>query len=272
MQKVLSLAETRDLFLSRLLLSKRSAYAYHYTEKCACTTLKNLLWRAEHQLNGWPAITDMRFVHGQQERPDSPWHPLAEREAEVARAQPRFWFTFVRNPFARLLSAHAAITIHPDPEHNAFMQRLAGWTKSSSMTVRDFLELLASQAPEQMDPHWRPLANLLPLEDVGYDLIGAVETIQADASVLFRRAFPAPVEDDAGLQMYRTGAGDRTQALSSREVELILRIYQADFETFGYGADPLRTAPDPNRLGELARGGGPSTGALKLFDPAATAA
>ena len=91
-----------------ILASRRLPYIYVQNWKCGCSTIKSTLWAAEHA-NG----TAVAPGHPHQRIAD---YPFVNDPGRWDGAGREFVFTFVRNPFARMLSAYLnKIVHHRDP-------------------------------------------------------------------------------------------------------------------------------------------------------------
>lgn len=232
-------------FLQSALVSKRAHYHYWFTPKCACTTTKNALWAIEAELGHCEPIDDPRYVHARQSLATSPWYVAADDVAAAWNEPGRYTFTFVRNPYARALSAYVSVSMTTG-SHAWF--RGLGWNEPGVPTLIEFLELIAAAAPETLDHHWRPLSDLIPFSDVAFDAIGHVETYEADLARMVAHAFGPPVTPAFSQKMYFTGSG--SQPVEDEVGRLIRRIYAEDFERFGYSLDPVDRQPRaPARIG-----------------------
>lgn len=225
-------------FLSNSLVSKTENYHYWYTPKCACTTTKNVLWALESEAGNCAPINDPPYVHGQQSAPHSPWLSVRSDIAEKWNEPERYTFTFVRNPYSRALSGYAS-TAENSLSHRYF--RSLGWDKKEVPSLIEFLELASSADQSNLDYHFKPLSDLIPLEDVKFDRIGYVENYENDIAEIAERAFARPVQVKFSEKMYHTGAGQRP--VDASVVKLVKKIYARDFETFKYSFDPEIRAP-----------------------------
>ncbi|GJD50196.1 hypothetical protein OPKNFCMD_2933 [Methylobacterium crusticola] len=237
--------------LYHALSSREENYTYWYTPKCACTTTKTLLWEIEAGLGRCPPLDGTTYVHQRQHDADSPWCNSHATIVASLDAPDRYMFTFVRNPYARSLSAYESVATTPDS--HAFFTSF-GWDRTEVPTYMEFLEILTRQDPASMNHHWQPLTSVLPFREIAFRHVGCVERYPEDWAVVAAHAFATPVVPDGARSMNRTGAGERVASLDPSARALIRRIYAHDFELFGYRDDPLSQEPDAAKLAALARG------------------
>jgi hypothetical protein len=147
-----------------------------------------------------------------------------------------FCFTFVRNPYARVLSAYlskmvAAAGRSPYRELGA---RVRGRHGEGILSFRAFCEYLGDAGPYG-NPHWYPQVDFV--DAVGMerlDFIGRVENMARDLAhvihAIFGQAAEAPYREELP-----TGAGDRLdEHYDEASRALVREIYREDFERFGY--------------------------------------
>jgi Sulfotransferase family len=215
-----------------IVASRRLPYIYVQNWKCACSTVKATLWGAEHAMGlavppGYPHgyVEGMPFVNDPRR-----WEHV-ERE---------FVFTFVRNPYARALSAYLdQIVKNRNPEvWGPFAARHG--LADAPLDFGDFLRLLAATPPEHMDPHWRPQYHSVAPDLVPYDFIGTLETFDRDIQAVMDRIFSGRVPIRA-YAAHGTGSTERlAHYYRAEEVALVRRLYEVDFASLGYSDDPAR--------------------------------
>lgn len=134
-------------------------------------------------------------------------------------------FTFVRNPYNRIVSNYTMFTqnkfridqikqFHPNPQ---------------SMSFDDFVELIEIHD----NHHWRPQVDFLDGYDI--DFIGRVENFNADYNSILKKigqdTTTAPHEN-------RTFHKPYTDFINTKNIERINNIYIKDFKTLGYDYSP----------------------------------
>jgi hypothetical protein len=137
---------------------------------------------------------------------------------------------FVRNPYARVLSAFLSkvdkrrrITLDGkkvlSPRY-AFSE-FCRWLKSEG--------LYANQ-------HWAPQHEFLPIPLSGYDFVGRVETLDEDFSAFCRMiGKPAPPRVSPEARGHETNASSKIDRYYDGETfDIVAEIYEKDFTLFGY--------------------------------------
>lgn len=257
-----ALVAARSVFqglMEQALVSRRSRYIYFYTPKCACTTLKALLWRAEAMAGGTRRVlVDYDDIHVHQRCAYSPWWTeegdVAAAMSEKDTAAP--WFTFVRNPYVRFHSAYQWLFgSDANTETRAAYSARLGWACPSPPSLPTFVELVAQQSAQEMDRHWAPLTSFIPMDELRLDFIGAVETFEDDARNILRRIFGTDEAFDPSMHLYRSSREPWLEAmrqLPAASIDLLHRVYRRDCELLGYSQDPCVLAPDREKLRALA--------------------
>ena len=238
-----------DAVLDHALISKTFAYSYYHVPKCACTTLKNMLWRAElacgaRVMRKW----DADHVHTAALEPRSPW--LTQRgsiAAELARGQhDRFWFLVVRNPFARIFSAYQWLLVDGNDQTRAENLAKLGWKSPRIPSFPTFVELVSLQSDSAMDHHWAPISSFVPLDDIMFDAVAHVETFEDEMAPIMSRIFKNNSAFDPQLRMFKSSSPDwhsTVSAIPPSTLALIQQIYAEDFQTFHYSTEPTMLAP-----------------------------
>jgi hypothetical protein len=158
--------------------------------------------------------------------PEANWAKEAfPRPSELTTAQMEafekgFKFTFVRDPYARVLSA--------------YLDKVKTGVKMTTIaTFAEFCRYLA-EGGLHANAHWAPQSSLLLLPIERFDFIGRVENIKEDLSRVFAHLSLRPSEPRlAGPP--ETNARDLVGKEYTDECrETVRRLYRRDFEFFGY--------------------------------------
>lgn len=217
-------------------ISEKFSYFYLSNPKVASTTVLTVLQTAER--DGIPP-------HHVEDRVESPLLSFrtARLSADAILAGDRFFkFTYVRNPFTRILSCYLDKMVQVERERVRLLPTL-GFPTDYRPTFIEFLDAIYAQPDESRDAHWMSQARLIGMGKIDYDFIGRYET--------FASTFPKVLDRlgiDSGLFIPQTKALHATDAaariekyMGDEERKLILAIYRTDFRMLAYGTD-LATA------------------------------
>lgn len=158
--------------------------------------------------------------------------PSRMTAAQVAglAAGEAFRFTFVRDPYARVLSAYRDKILGAKRQLDRHFRVAPG---GSVPTFTEFCRFLADRGL-WLDAHWAPQADLLLLPPDDFDLIGRVETLDRDLTTVVARVFGA-THDQGRRAGPVTDATDRVASDYTDEARAIVaRLYRRDFDIFGY--------------------------------------
>ena len=198
--------------------SKQLPYIYVTNPKCGCSTVRQTLWVNEHALG----------VAGPPLGPHTtgPRSPFTSEQARWEHSGRDFIFTFVRNPYVRVLSAYLdKIAGSRDPAvWGPFAARHG--LGEAEVSFGRFLRLVASEEPESMDAHWRPQTLMtgarlraLRLHRHDGDLRGRPRARDADDL--------RPGRADRGVAPHRTNAAEKVPLYyGPEELALARRLYE----------------------------------------------
>lgn len=163
-------------------------------------------------------------------------------------------FTFVRNPYARLLSAWAdkfqgKPLIAGDQFIDVYRARRASISRSlpdgagHTLSFSQFVEFAVATADQRVDEHWQLQDDFVTVPGITLDLIGKVETLEHD----FRRVLDQIGATDQSRQMallqLNTSPHEPWQHYYTTEIaNRVYRAYERDFDRFGY---PRAICDDP---------------------------
>jgi hypothetical protein len=217
--------------------------------KCASTTVRVFL----SQLIGRkPAPTidaqHIRKVSGLK----APRHVGITNFYRIATAPETLRFSFVRNPYSRLVSAWAdkfqnkplvsGIRIIDEYlKHRANIDGSLPYGPNAVLTFPEFITYATATAESRLNIHWQLQDDILNMPGIEFDFIGRVESFptdftrvldHVDAPKQLRQAMLAPIN-----RSRRERYGDYfTPELAER----VYRAYQRDFDRLRYP----RAAPD----------------------------
>ena len=153
-----------------------------------------------------------------------------------------FTFSFVRNPYARLVSTYEYLRKggHPAwPSNREFGEQVIGAYDGFGSFV---LQWLRPEKTEWPLPHFYPQTHFLTLDgELAVDYVGHVETIEEDFAAVCDRLGEVPE-----LPEVNKTPGERAPLVSYYDADAVIQrvqeVYDADFEHFGY----LRNVEEAN--------------------------
>lgn len=213
-------------------LSRRHRFLYVVNPKVGCSSI---LWTLRRFESGDTETVPQKVgtIH---DRTHSPLLRPSDLQAgpELLQSSELFKFTFVRNPFDRLLSCYQNKIQRPTTQRRLLLGLMGrSPDDEAAVSLEEFLEAIAEQAPAEMDPHWRPQWAQTLQDATSYDAIGRFEDF--DSELLRIGELISPTFKDHVYQEKRQATGSKPYHLLSPEmVELLHDIYGRDFEEFGY--------------------------------------
>ncbi len=209
-------------------MSPRFGVLYLNNPKVACSSIKLTLQRAELDAPDYQPETS---VH---DHAASPLLTFPQIDVCAALVDAKFIFSFVRNPFDRLISAYVNKIVVP--QNGGRLREHAGFRKDQCPSFEDFVLAICAQDPADMNPHWRVQALNLSVGVVPYDFIGRLENLASDwAQVSAKTGLPETLSF-AGV---RTADWTRVKpTYTARATQAVQSAFHVDFETFGYKKTP----------------------------------
>ncbi len=215
--------------LSAFRLSNAHDYIYVNNPKCACTTIKTVLWQNEvYQKTG--AIEEVRIPRGVENM------PFDNTLDAIQPQKPYFCFSIVRNPFVRVLSAFLNKFPNIHSQNRARLQFLGrhGLADDTDVSFEQFVDLICTENPARLNVHWRPQHMLLGPSLLQPLYIGHLERFGDDMPDILRTIFRNP-HMALSVSKNASNAGDKLDRFYTPVLENRIRqLYTADFEIFGY--------------------------------------
>lgn len=223
-------------------ISLRRKYIYLDNPKAASSFIKSALLQAEVRDGTLPDRPGADDIHG-----TGFWDTGFDLRHENC-----FVFSFVRNPFVRILSCYLdKISTANGPPRNIVAREQFCSTYAipyeTEISFTDFLEAISNSDFETEDTHWGAQSRNLLSGSLAIDCIGNVEHMEEDVRHILLRA-GADIREPRG-QVHATGAITKLQHFyGPAERELVVRKYKEDFDRFGYSRDPSDLMPRYRRL------------------------
>jgi len=231
----------------------RYPLVYYNVPKCACTTIKNVMYQLEYgepfpePLDVHRSIATGRVLVGRHQ-PERLLTALATR---------RISFTFVRHPLRRAYScfnekifqesAHSFRDLRNGVLRDTFGIRFPaeGEPYDAAAHARNFARFLefvgqnaAGQTEVRQDAHWLPQATIIQRQrNRGeIDFVGRLESYRDDFAFVLRKAGVTDIDPLVDLRYNEGlppphGYGD---ILTDEVLDLGARVYAEDYERFAY--------------------------------------
>lgn len=219
-------------------ISEQSSFIYFETAKVACSTIKKTLQDLEAEIAGVDPMPEVRNIHRKRVSPlKSPSIIGIERFLELLNNKNLFKFSFVRNPFSRVLSAYLDKIQKNTPEREKIIQRL-GMDSNAEITLMQFLECISDTPIRKMDHHWRPQYYQIFFELIDYNMIGRFENFVHDFELILGKLYPNQSPDKLKIKRYSPHSTQASARLSNfyteHSIKLVQDIYKRDFDNFDY--------------------------------------
>lgn len=247
MVRLLGVPFPRANYLTHIDDKRRLAYVE--TPKVACTSIKKFMM--DQYAGGVFELENPNKVH---DREVSPLKQLSELSPDQAKAvwSPEYRrFSFVRNPFTRLLSGFLDKLVTNEYERQRHLPMM-GFEQGSHPTLLEFLERLVEKPDAERDIHFTTQSSLLMVDKVEFDFIGRFEEFKRDFRRLRARYYgiPMPTESYEEFGKHHASNADEKvrQYFGTREADFVRHIYARDFALFAYPEDLERVGEQTSHL------------------------
>lgn len=243
-RKMMSGGFERD---KRILALPRCKLPYVATPKAASTQIRKTLARVEGRFSRSlrpSKRSNYRGSYGPRKMTIGSFHQPATDPATLR-------FSFVRNPYARIVSCRAdKFAFKPlvggGPFTDAYMAarqevdpRLPTGV-NCSLSFADFVSFVAGAADRDQDSHIQPQPDILRIPGIELDFIGKVETFDTDfARILDHLKVADEVRREAAAGVNESYHDDWPNYFTGELAERIYRVYECDFDQFCYSRSPL---------------------------------
>ena len=231
---ILETKPKRDFF-DNFYISLKHRYAFHAISKVASSTIKHLCYKKELEDSHYP----MPSVHIRNTSPLlSPYQLSDEDLSRVLEGNEFFRFTFVRNPYSRLLSCYLDRIMggvsRPYRQLVTAMGRKNGYQPS----FEEFIVAICSQSVYQQNNHWRVQYYDAMKNSIDYHTIGKQEYFNRDFSKIYYRIFYEKLEDESlevNASPSKTDANSKLLNYWTPELaSMVQEKYSEDFSFFQY--------------------------------------
>lgn len=220
--------------------SPKYSYLFMENPKVASTSTLKILQNHENS----DVAQGMKNSHLRDESPLPRLSSLSEAEqlrfiksGEVKR------FTFVRNPYSRLLSAYLSKIDAPLRPKADILATIKGVNKSEINDLSEvvefpkFVEIVCSQSVRQMNVHWKNQTDQILFDKLEYSFIGKFENLQADISKLEKYLFNS-VSNTLEKSKNLTDADSQLTSYYTPDIaDMVYQKFYNDFHAFEYNRE-----------------------------------
>ena len=226
--------------------SIRNKIIYVETPKVGCTSIKRILQYSEVNCDESALPID---VHERESSPLISPNVDIEHFLECMHSDEYFKFSFVRNPFTRIMSCYIdkfvnkikinnnEVNLLAETETKGRMKKLGIDSVTYLPTFDEFIERVYNQEFYDMDVHWAPQSFLLGLPKVKYDYIGRFEYFEDSINYIVKRN---NLHTPPNLKFFGTQHKTNADSLlndffTPLTIKRVQEIYHNDFAFLGYG-------------------------------------
>jgi len=223
----MTISVDRRILKQSLRANKANGFIYLNNPKAGCSTIKASLWASLE-----PAGPGGN-VHAIE---DSPFENQLDHPDWVSDA---FVFTFVRNPYLRVISSYLnKIAARRDMIWPAFARR-HGFDPDMSLEFDSFVECIAADPPSAHDPHWRAQSLNTLAGHVEPNFLGTLEKMDRQLPAVLAYLFPGRKPAIVKKNQHGTSAASSalTYLRDDGTLARLQELYGEDFERFGYARD-----------------------------------
>ncbi|MGQ7848773.1 sulfotransferase family 2 domain-containing protein [Granulosicoccus sp. 3-233] len=212
-------------------------YLFMENPKVASTSTLKVLQQMED-----PVKADrMANPHARNDSPIPRFSSLSsEYKRRMLESDDIYRFTFVRDPYTRLLSAYLskiARPLRPKAEILAVIHdkpREEVTDLDQYVSFGDFVKVVCSQETIDMNNHWKPQVDQILFDKIKYDFIGKFESLDDDFAKIVHR-LSGDQYGQLEQSKNKTGSNSKLAEYYSPAIEaMVFERYEADFNAFDY--------------------------------------
>ena len=180
------------------------------------------------------------FVHARENVPLTSLVDLDDAVQKEVLESPDFLrFTFVRNPYTRLVSAWKDKVMLCEPDYQQvyldIRHRLPEFEKKSLIAFAEFIDYIENQSDVRTcDPHWRQQVDHLFFSAFNFSYVGKIENM-GEGLQRFERHLGLSQPLAAGAK--NVSVSRRASAYDPCLADKVYSLYERDFKILGYERD-----------------------------------
>jgi hypothetical protein len=217
-------------------ISLKHRYIYFEVPKAGSVSIKTALHAAEigslpgPEIGGHPPTLHSPFV--------KPYQLSREHLLSLLRDPAIFKFSFVRDPYARLLSAYLNMMHGQEGGYIAYYRHQLCFDVSEEVSFAAFAARVCRQMPNDMDKHWRPQFYQSFAAFCDLDFVGKLETFDDDVKTVSERV-GIDLSRVTKVAPHATNAVEKLARYYTPDISaMVAGTYGIDFLHFGYDATP----------------------------------
>ncbi len=225
-------------------ISLKHNWCYIENAKVGCSSIKYNLMQMEFENSGLRKEKykniNPSFLHEPMYGPMlHPFQVKDETIKDIFLKKNFFIFSFVRNPFSRILSAYLdKIDKNKAPKIHIVRRMHTSEDLSIDVSFKEFVTLLhKNKKILHIDKHWRPQSANLMLPVIDYDYIGRLENFDEDFAKIKNLIDndTSTCKEIKDYTPHKTSANDKiTDYYDMDTVNMVSEMYADDFKNFGY--------------------------------------
>jgi len=146
-------------------------------------------------------------------------------------------FTFVRNPYSRVLSAYMDKVLRDSPKSSRYRKELS-LDESVAPSFLKFLQAVQRTPDKERDIHWMTQSRLTYFGVVAMDYVGRFENFEYDLTRLLKTiGVHRDGEEYRGRQHATDASSKLNKYYCNDSQKLVYQVYREDFENYSYSAD-----------------------------------
>lgn len=229
---------------------------YVCVPKSASTSVKALL----AMLNGRRSVAARKLHNRRHTGLQTPARIGISSFYRLATSPDTLRFTFVRNPYARLVSAWAdKFQNKPLVPGDAFIETYLAWRgivdpslpagADATLSFAQFVHFAAATAERRVDAHWQLQDDLISMPGIALDFVGRAERFHTDVERVLDHVGIAAATRPAVLRHFNASKHKPWISYYTSELaNCVYRAYERDFDRLGY-ARAITPAAAVSRLG-----------------------
>ena len=219
-------------------VSEKHKICYIKIPKAACTTMAVSMYYAEG-VDLPPALAGIHLRSGNPDEHVRTIQTSSMDIMEIFEGKDWFRFSFVRNPYDRLISAYKNKILQRIANFEVFKEKVKSglsWYEEANavLSFHDFATYVCNQPNSGRDMHWKTQFSILRPLHINYQFIGRFENFSQDYHYVFSRVPDVNWSKVGGKKRVTSLKTPLALAYSKDLADLVYHAYEDDFNYFNY--------------------------------------